>query len=503
MPEPCMIKYAVIYIFYLLINAYIIRDPENIFCAPALRQMSISTLNFLSRYIACAVLVVASSACLTYEARAAEGPWRLDQAMNLPTWFSLSGHHRSRYESLSSQYRGGRNGSDQILVFRTTLHAQLKFDSLRFGAELLDSRARLDDAGTPLSTGIVNPAELLQAYGALKLKDLFQPGSESEIRAGRITMDLGKRRLVARNRYRNTINGFTGLDFQWQGKDKTKFRAFYVLPVQRRLSGAIRDQDARIDKEHEEVGLWGLYFSPGSTPWGDPAEIYLLGLNEDDAPGRATRNRDLYTGGIRLYRKASPGQFDYEIESMIQVGESRSSAATSNTQDLDHLAHFQHVELGYTFDTAWRPQILFQYDYASGDDDAGDGDNNRFDTLFGARRFDFGPTSIYGAFARSNISSPALRLRFRPASNLKSFIAVRGFWLASDDDAWTTARISNPPGSSDNYIASQFEIRVRWEVIPKNLRIETGYAHLFAGDLMDAADKDDADYGYLQTVFWF
>ena len=47
------------------------------------------------------------------------------------------------------------------------------------------------------------------------------------------------------------------------------------------------------------------------------------------------------------------------------------------------------------------------------------GENNRFDTLYGARRFDFGPTSIYGPFIRSNLNSPALRLFFKPEKTIR------------------------------------------------------------------------------------
>lgn len=445
-------------------------------------------------------------ACLFYCSSAladiGDKPWRLNSALNLPEVFSLSGHHRSRFENVDEQYRGSRNGGDQALVFRTVVLAKLNFKHIKFAAEILDSRVELADSGTPLSGSVLNPLELLQAYVEVPLDNLLGQGSKGLFRGGRITMDMGSRRLVARNRFRNTINGFTGIDWHWQGADKQKFRFFYTLPVQRLFSGNALDNAARFDKEHEEVRFWGVYYSPDSLPWVDQLELYFLGLNEEDAAGvLSTRDRDLYTPGLRLYRKPKKNQFDYQVESIFQFGESRSS--TTSITDLDHFAYFHHAEVGYNFDTKWSPRLILQYDYASGDDDPNDGDNNRFDTLYGARRFDFGPTGIYGPFSRANLSTPGVRLKLKPVPNVTSFFALRGYWLVSDNDAWTTASIANVTGQSDSYIGTQIEGRIRWEVLSKNIRIEAGAAHLFAGDVMDGAGKSDATYLYSQAVFWF
>lgn len=428
-------------------------------------------------------------------------PWRLDDVLNPPNWLTLSGEHRSRIESVDSQYRRTRNGGDQALLFRTLLKAQLNFDTLKINTEIQDSRAELVDSGSPLSTSVVNPLELLQANIQFDIDNLFQQGDSSSIRAGRLTMDLGKRRFVARNRFRNTINAFTGVDWQWKGGNNSQIRTFYMLPVQRVVDGSTLENDPAFDKEHSEVAFWGVFYSPSILRWNGQGEIYLFGLNEEDVPGRATRDRDIYTAGFRLYKKPKTNQFDYEIESAYQWGSSR--ASTSSTIDLDHSAYFTHVEFGYTFDAAMSPQLLFQYDYASGDSDSSDGDNNRFDTLFGARRFDFGPTSQFGPFSRSNLTTPGLRLRLKPASTITSFVSLRSFWLADSNDTWITAGISNPAGSSDSYIATQVEVRARFNLIPQNLRIESGAAYLFAGDLMENAGKGDSSFIYTQIVLWF
>lgn len=435
-------------------------------------------------------------------------PWRLQHALQLPQGLTLTGSHRTRYETLDSQFRAGRNGSDQVLVMRTTLKAVLHRGGLEIGGELMDSRAALDDSGTPISTGIVNSADLLQAYLHWQAEGLFSPGNRSDLRIGRFTMDVGSRRFVARNRYRNTINGFTGFDWRLRGTNGWQLRAFFVLPVNRKPNTAakLRNNDFALDEQDGEVKFWGLHYA-ATLGWGDQGELFFFRLDEDDSNGRPTRNRDLTTIGLRLYRKPQASHFDYQIEAALQFGQSRTSTAASNITDLDHFAYFQHAELGYSFDHRWSPRLIFQYDYASGDDNPADADNERFDTLFGARRFDFGPTGIYGPFARANLNTPGLRLQLNPSAAISTFFAYRGYWLASDTDAWTTSRVRDQNGNSGRFIAQQIEVRLRWNVRPNNVRLEAGFSRLFAGEFMhDAPNSNgqgDANYFYSQVTLSF
>jgi len=83
------------------------------------------------------------------------------------------------------------------------------------------------------------------------------------------------------------------------------------------------------------------------------------------------------------------------------------------------------------------------------------------------------------------------------------FVALRGFWLASDDDVWANAGIGNAPGRSDNFIGTQLEARLRWDVAPGNIRLESGLAHVFAGGLLDNAGKDDPTFIYGAAIFTF
>ena len=95
------------------------------------------------------------------------------------------------------------------------MRARFRFsDWLSLEAEFQDSRAYLEDDNTPVGTGLVNTAELLRAYLDLSFDGPF--GGAHELQLGRLTMDIGSRRLVARNRFRNTSNAFTGVDWRWR-----------------------------------------------------------------------------------------------------------------------------------------------------------------------------------------------------------------------------------------------------------------------------------------------
>ncbi len=443
---------------------------------------------------------------------AAEDPWRINSALSLPESISISGQHRTRYETVDEQFRAGRSGDDQILVFRTNILAKLMLQNWTFGLEVLDARQAHAKDDTPVTNNIVNPLDVLQLFAQWRVDHLISENSISSFKVGRFTIDVGSRRLIARTLFRNTFNAFTGFDWQWQSTSGARLRTFYTFPVDRlpRERRRLIDNRSQGDDQDTEVKFWGLYYGfsnkifPGSRA---KAELYYFGLNENDSNSRPTRNRDLHTVGGRWYKLPQVNRFDFQFETVIQFGESRSTTDANDNEDLDHFAHFHRVELGYQYATRWSPRLSAQLDFASGDDDPDDGDNNRFDTLYGARRLDFGPVGIYGPFARANLISPGIRLQIKPSAHTSAFLAHRGYWLASKKDAWTVAGVRDPEGDSGSYIGQQLEFRVRWEVVPQSLRLEVGGAYLFKGSFADNAPnangEGDPNYMYSQLLFTF
>ncbi len=414
---------------------------------------------------------------------------------------AFSVEHRTRYEHLNNQFRAGRGGDDRLLVFRTLAKVELGSRRFKLHTEFQDARTELADSETPLSTSIVNPVDLLQAYVEVPVDNLLSEGSTSVLRGGRVTMDIGSRRLIARDNFTNVSYAFTGVDWQWTGRNNAKLRTFFTFPVQRQVSGDILENRPKFDTESGNVRFWGVHYSPSSLPWGDQGEFYYFGLDESDSPGRRTADRGFHTLGARFYRSAAEASFDYQFESIFQLGQSRMSK--SATTDLDHRAQYYHVEAGYTFAAAGSPRLKLQYDYASGDKDSTDDQNNRFNGMFGSRSGDFGPSGIYGLVPRTNISSPGAHLSLQPGAGVSTFVAFRAYWLATVTDAWLVANISSPAEQAERHIGNQVEVRVRWDIRPGRLRFQAGGAHLFAGALPAGANKTDPTYFYAQTTVSF
>lgn len=300
---------------------------------------------------------------------------------------------------------------------------------------------------------------------------MFVPGDAASLTAGRLTLDLGSRRLVARQESRNTVNAFTGLDLQWTSPRHDVVRTFAVMPVVRLPSGPaeLNDNRAELDRKNTDALFWAAFFQSRPLNARVTLEAYVLGLYERDSDIAPSSNRRLLTPGLRTLRPPAPGELDFQLEFMGQFGRSRASAAATDTADLEHLALSLHASSGFQFEVPWSPRVALQYDYASGDRAPDSNTNNRFDPLFCARRFDFGPVGLYGAIARSNMSSPGLRVEVRPHRMLDALAAYRLAWLASPRDGWTTAALRDPSGASGSFVGQQAETRVRWHMLPRNL----------------------------------
>jgi len=414
-----------------------------------------------------------------------------------PGFISLEAEQQSRMQFLDGQFRAGLEGSDQALELRTILKVTMQFDEVALVTELADMRALRADKDTPLDGTIVDPLDILQLNLRFPISNFFGRDNEGFVKVGRFTMDQGNRRWVARNRFRNTINAFSGVHASLRDGNNG-YQFFYTLPTNRRSDGNLLDNKPLPDNETGDVHYWGLFYDtlmPGDR---DHFETYLYGLNENrHAVESAQRNRLLSTG-IRLFRNPEVSRWHYEGEVMFQWGDA--PAREGSTRAQEHRANFVHLEAGYSFSAPWQPRLSVIYDYASGDRNPLDNENNSFDSLYGVPRTEYGPTGIYRAFVRNNINTPGLLVNLQPATNIDAFIKLQDYSLAAGQQGWRSTRYRHPGGLGETRVGTQVETRVRWHVLGGNLTLETGFTWLNAGPYMDKIGKGDARYVYLQTI---
>ena len=407
----------------------------------------------------------------------------LKSALGLPSWLDLAIDHRTRFEFLEGPFRPDEPDTQSQFALRTRLRVGVDGPGpLRFLAELQDSRV-FGDGPRDYTFTQIDTLDILQLFVSAKTLDLLGAGLRADIHVGRLTMDFGSRRLVARNRFRNTTNRFDGIHLQLGDGEAWRVRAFLTRPVV--LEEGYFDDDSSAKRR-----FWGVAYEDKRVGWLN-LDAYYFGLRNHKF------DLEFHTLGVRGHRLAQPSQLDYELELIGQFGD---------WDGRDHSAFAGHGEIGYTLDLPWSPRLVGQFDYASGTADPSGDESHTFVFLFGARRFDLMPTGIYGPFRRSNILSPGVRLVVSPHPKVKAQLKVRYWELAQARDNFIGTGLQDPTGASGRNLGTDIELSVRWSPTPW-LAVDAGYDHWFKGSYLDrvpnTSSTRDSDYFYVATRFRF
>lgn len=417
--------------------------------------------------------------------------------------FTIAASARLRVESIDGQFRPNVAQNDTMVSFKAAVEAVYDAGPVRFGAEVWDARSWGQDMASSAGTTEVNALELVQANVQLELGDKAKSGN-GLLTLGRFTVNLGGRRMVSRQRFRNTTNAFTGAHLSWTAKGGQKLDLLYALPLQRLPDDAagIRADRIVFDRESTDLMFFGAH---GTLPraLGGLVETYAFGLIERDSPSRLTRNRRIGTVGLRSFHAPAESKWDHDVEAAYQFGKARRSNAVADVTDLDVSAWMFHAEVARTLSSPWKPRLVAMFDAASGDGGKA-GRFSRFDTLYGARRYEFGPTAIYGPFTRTNIISPSARFEVTPSKRTDAFVAWRTAWAQNTRDTFSVTGVRDASGASGRLAGHQIEARVRHWIVPGVLQVDTGGAVLIKRGLLRDAPNAPATgntrYGYVDLL---
>ena len=343
------------------------------------------------------------------------------------------------------------------------------------------------------------------------------------LKAGRQTLIYGDERLIGASDWNNLSRTFDAVKFRWEEKawSLDAFASTVVVPER----GSYNQSDFFNGNETAREQIFsGLYFS--TTAVGpQTTDLYVLHLHENANPHFAQNpfgDTNFFTLGLRV--KSKPGAFAHAAPEPMgkgpRDGKSMPPAAppkpvgfdyegefafqTGNVKGLDLTAFAVHVGAGYTFDIPWKPRAGLEYNFASGDSDPLDREVETFQNLFPTNHKFYG---YMDAFSWQNIHDAAFSLKAQPCKPVTVQVDYHAFWLADTSDSWyrangvTTVRPITP--AADNYVGSEIDLTVTWNV-RKELAIQAGYSHFFAGDYLRATGpSDDADFGYVQATLTF
>ena len=92
---------------------------------------------------------------------------------------------------------------------------------------------------------------------------------------------------------------------------------------------------------------------------------------------------------------------------------------------------------------------------------------------------------------------------FRSTADLSPTVDImmlyRHLWLAEARDSWGRTGIQDVTGTSGDYLGQHLQLRVRWDIIPGNVAMESG---AIIHETADLTNKDPR-YAYAGLTFTF
>lgn len=407
----------------------------------------------------------------------------LDQVKCMPlaldTTLTFGGDLRARGEVFANPGFGLKRDSDQVLLFRSLLHGDLRMgDHVRVFTQF-GFADQVGRAEGPSPTD-VDRGDLMQGFidvsGAAASGDLT-------LRGGRQEMSFGSSRLISVRDSPNIRRAFDGVRGFWKSEGY-RADAFYVSPVDPR-PGSFDD------RTNGSEALGGVYLTgPVAAPVN--ADLYWFDYRRDNARfASGTADEWRQSIGTRLFGKA--GGLDWDIEGVYQWGQfgARGIAAWTLASNV-----------GYTFtNVASGLRLGIKADIASGDRSGGRSSLGTFNALY--------PKLPY--FSEANLVAPANIIDLHPeltlslTRDLKASFGWNVLWRETTKDAIYApplSPIANTAGKGGRYIGQQAIVGVDWQAT-EHIAVSAGYVHFAPGQTLRDVGGRAVDFGFGSIAYRF
>lgn len=317
---------------------------------------------------------------------------------------------------------------------------------------------------------------------------------------GRQFLSYGDQRLVGPLEWLNQARTFDAVKLRYTASTWS-LDAFASSPVN--FVNSVWNQSDFLDDDDTRNNLFsGIYLSTLWVPCNTTTDFYIFHKRDDGTAdfGAPLGGTSFVTLGTLW--KGDPKKlrgWDYESEMAWQTGE-------VSGRDLN--AYAGHWGIGYNWlKHAWKPRLGFQYNYASGDDNAADSDLGTFQNLYPTNHLFYGYMDTTGWI---NMHNPQINFSFMPTPKLKVMLDYHLYWNATNNDAWrrvngiTTVRpVNSLATGASSFRGQEFDLTATYKFNP-HVAFMAGYSCFIAGDyLKDTGAHSNAHFGYAQVQFDF
>lgn len=398
-----------------------------------------------------------------------------------PKWFQAAVSYRGRMEDPSGRSFADDSG-DGYYLSRLRFEAALKVNKyVDFFGMTQDARVIGYDDLAKRPSGMVDAFDLRQAYVDIHRKG---EGNSFAFRVGMQYLDVGSKRLVATSTWGNSPPVWRAAKANYVTKGLTVdvFAATRVSTI----------HAYTFNEPKKGENLYGTYLSLDKLVPKAKIEPYVLWRTQPLVTDEKKRkgDSDLITTGLRFFGTL-PHRVDYTAEVAIQKG----------TYASDHLSAWAGTwGLGYVLNASpLKPKALFEYNYASGDQQKLDGRRGTFDQLYASNH------SLYGIADQvgwRNTSNYKVGFEVQATKKMKVQFDVNDFYLATLQDAFYTdggsAVVTNTKAAS-KHIGWEPDLQVTYKV-HKQVTVGGGFGRLVPGEYLKQSTAGHS-YNY-PYIYW-
>jgi hypothetical protein len=387
-----------------------------------------------------------------------------------PKWLKVNMQYRGRVESVRP-VTGTVTAYDGYYMNRLRLSAAVQAGQwVQVVTQIHDVAAMGYATTTPAPTSLSGGFDLRQGYVEIGRKG----PRGATVSGGREELSLGDGRLIASPDWGNTSRTY----------DMGRVSAFlpgFKIDVFR--AAPVLVDVARFDRVKPGEYFWGQYVTFDKLPKLTFVDLYAVQkMNsvvtaETGAKGEAK----LYTYGARVGGPVTKA-VSYDFDAAIQRGHLATDTVSAWA--------FHGAVSWLVSKSAAKPKLTFEYNFASGDENAKDGAKGTFDQLYASLHAKYGFADLVGW---RNMRDYQVKFEVSPTKKLKLNAAINKLQLATVNDSWY-----NSSGSKVVANTKATSRDIGWEpdlyatvAVSKELSLSAGISVLYPGDYVKQATTLD------------